>query len=54
VERELTALDYKLYEYDPDRNLLTDLDSEADRINVFALPKSWREKCRVKGLLEPS
>lgn len=54
VERELTALDYKLYDYDPDRNLLSDHDPNSDRINVFALPPSWRQKCRAKGLFKPS
>lgn len=53
VKCELTALDYKLYDYDPDRNLLTDHDPDRGRINVFALPRSWRQKCRAMGLFKP-
>ena len=52
VRRELTALGYKLYDYDPDRNLLTETSPESDRINVFALPESWQNRCREKGLLD--
>jgi FkbM family methyltransferase len=54
VKRELTALGYALYDYDPELNLLTDRDPDSDRINVFALPQSWRQRCREKGLIKSS
>lgn len=51
VERELMALGYQLYDFDPERRLLKEWRADAGSTNIFALAPPWRETCRAKGLI---
>lgn len=51
VERELMALGYQLFDFDPERRLLKEWRADAGGTNLFALSPPWRETCRAKGLI---